>query len=330
MSNDPANHAPTAGPACWCGHRALTPFGPDFLHCGQCQTLVSRFRGKPADEVTRVSTDEEGLYGKGYWFEHQTADVGLPDITSRARTDLPERCVHWLRTVLACKLPPASVQELGSAHGGFVALLQQAGYSAAGLELSPYIVDFARQTFGVPMLLGPVERQPIAPGSLDVLAMMDVLEHLPDPVATLRHVASLLKPDGVLIVQTPRYAEGTSFDELVAHDDYFLNHMRGKAPEHLLLFSQASGRRLMEQVGLPFVSFERPIFHQYDMYFVASAVELRRNTPEQQSAALQATPSGRLTQALLDACRDRDHYLSEATKRLDVIDGLAREVKRLS
>src|SRR5687767_379701 len=208
--------------SCWCGNADLVPFGPEFVRCATCETLVSRQRGTPADEVTHVGADEAGLYGKGYWFEHQTGDVGLPDITTRARADLPERCVHWLRTLLAYKPPPARVQELGSAHGGFVALLKLAGYDAAGLELSPFIVDFARKTFDVPMLLGPVEQQPIEPASLDAVAMMDVLEHLPDPVATMRYVASLLKPDGVLIVQTPRYAEGATFELLAARDDYFL------------------------------------------------------------------------------------------------------------
>jgi SAM-dependent methyltransferase len=315
--------------SCWCGNAELAPFGPEFLRCPACETLVSRQRGKSSDEVTHVGADEAGLYGKEYWFAHQTADVGLPDITTRARADLPERCVHWLRTLLAYKPPPARVQELGSAHGGFVALLRLAGYEAAGLELSPFIVDFARQTFGVPMLLGPVEDQPIEPGSLDAVAMMDVLEHLPDPVATMRHVASLLRPDGVLVVQTPRYEEGATFEELVARNDYFLNHMRGKAPEHLLLFSRSSAARLMKEAGLTSVTPEAAIFAQYDQYFVAARQEPERVTDAQQSQALQTSSNGRLAQALLDAARERDAYLVEANKRLDVINQLAAEVERL-
>lgn len=315
---------------CWCGNDRLEDFGPEFLHCASCQTLVSRQRGRPAEEITHVASDEAGLYGKSYWFEHQQNDVGLPDITTRARADLPERCVHWLRTLLTLKLPPARALELGSAHGGFVAMLRAAGYEAAGLELSPYIVDYARQTFGVPMHLGPVEEQPIPAASLDAVAMMDVLEHLPDPIGTMKHVASLLKPDGVLLVQTPRYIERRTFAQMSEARDYFLNHMCGKAPEHLLLFSESSARQLMSDVGLPEVMFERPIFHQYDMYFVASRSPAPRHDAAAQSAALQASASGRLTQALLDATADRDLYLSEATKRLNVIEGLDAELKRRS
>jgi hypothetical protein len=87
--------------------------------------------------VTHVVDDAHDFYGKNYWFTHQEGDLGLPNIITRARIDLPERCLYWLRTLLKYKLPPAKVLELGSAHGGFVALLQWAGFEAMGSEVSP-------------------------------------------------------------------------------------------------------------------------------------------------------------------------------------------------
>ena len=58
------------------------------------------------------------------------------------------------------------------------------------------------------MLLGPLEAHPIEPGTLDVLALMDVMEHLPDPLATLGYGLKLLKPDGrALILQELLYAD---------------------------------------------------------------------------------------------------------------------------
>jgi 2-polyprenyl-3-methyl-5-hydroxy-6-metoxy-1,4-benzoquinol methylase len=284
---------------------------------------------RPAGDVTQVGADERGLYGKDYWFGHQEQHVGLPNIQKRVRSDLPERCVHWLRTILKYKLPPGRVQELGSAHGGLVALLKWAGYDAKGLELSPWIVDFARQTFDVPTLQGPVEEQAIEPESLDVIALMDVLEHLPDPVGTMSHGMNLLNEGGFFVVQTPAYPEGVSYDELVARDDYFLNHMRDKHEEHLFLFSRTAARELFRRIGCDSFEFEPAIFAQYDMYFVAGSGHLHRHGPEAIAAAVGVSPSGRLVQALLDATAQRDDYLFEATRRLEVIEGLAKEVERL-
>jgi hypothetical protein len=116
---------------------------------------------------------------------------------------------------------------------------------------------------------------------------------------------------------------------LVARNDYFLNHMHGKAPEHLLLFSRSSAVRLMKEAGLPSVTYEPAIFEQYDQYFVAARQEPQRTRELQQEEALQATANGRLALALLDATRERDVYLGEADKRLEVIKQLAAEVERL-
>src|SRR4051794_8833044 len=114
---------------CWCGNASLQDFSPDYLKCSACETLVARAMPAPGD-LTEVGIDEAGFYGKEYWFSHQGNDIGTPDLVTRARADLPERCVHWLRAVLKYKLPPARSLELGASHGGFAALMGLAGYDA--------------------------------------------------------------------------------------------------------------------------------------------------------------------------------------------------------
>ena len=310
---------------CWCGSATLVDFDADYFRCPACETLV--LRRMPRGDVTDVRADEAGLYGKEYWFDHQEHDVGFPNITQRSRADLPERCVHWLRAVLKYKPPPAKTLELGAAHGGFVAMLRLAGFDATGLELSPWIADYARKTFGVPMLQGPVEKQGLAPGSLDLLAAMDVIEHLPDPVGTLRACVNLLKPDGVLMLQTPQYVEGKTIEQLRAEGATFVQHLRPQ--EHLHLFSRTSARELLRRAGVPHVAFEPAMFAQYDQFFVASRQPLSTNDEATIRAALQSTPGGRLAGAILDLADQRDYYHRECEARLRVIEVLDAEVKRL-
>src|SRR5581483_2548786 len=138
---------------CWCGNENLSAFGEGYLRCDACQTLVAAVF--PERDPTHVTDDAADLYGRDYWFDHQRRDLNCPDIISRARTDLSERCIHWLRSILQYKLPPAKVLEIGCAHGGFVAMLHQAGFDASGLELSPEIVRLAKHTFDIPVLSGP-------------------------------------------------------------------------------------------------------------------------------------------------------------------------------
>src|SRR5206468_6070490 len=196
-------------------------------------------------------------------------DLGYPDIHERTRSDLPERCIHWMRTVLKYKLTPARTLELGCGHGGFVALLQAAGYDASGLELSPWIAEYATRTFGIRMRVGRIEEQDVEPESLDIILMMDVLEHLLEPTKTVGRCLNLLSPSGVLIIQTPRFPEGQSYDRMLREKSDFLQQLNAKAAEHLYLFSERSIRRFFSQLGIVHVALEEAIFAQYDMFLVA-------------------------------------------------------------
>jgi SAM-dependent methyltransferase len=275
--------------ACWCGRTDLEPFSEHYRVCRTCGTLVSRapYRAE--------------LYGEDYWQGRQTEHHGLPDIRRRARLDLPERCTHWLRHLLARRLPPGRVLEVGCAHGGYVALLGWAGFEAVGTELSPGVARLAHDFFGVRVLAGQVEKQDFEAESFDVIVLNDVIEHLPDPIATMTHCARLLAKDGFFVIQTPEYKEHLSYDELKAGKDMFLKHMERKQDEHLFLFSRRSIGLFFSRLGLGFayVDFASPIF-PYDLFLSASRAPLAARDDPAVEAALERRPEGRLVQALLD------------------------------
>ncbi len=281
---------------CWCGNHNLIHFSDEYLLCGNCKTLV--LKEWPEEENFVVEQDDKDFYGKSYWFEHQENDLEFGNILTRARTDIPERVLHWLRTLLKNKLPPGKTLELGSSHGGFVSVLQQAGFQAGGWELSHWVVDFARRSFKIPMYEGRLEDQKIEAGSLDAVVLMDVLEHLPDPVSTLTAAAALLKKDGIVMIQTPCLPEGYSFETLQKENHPFLKML--KPPEHVYLFSESSVRRFLNTCNLPYIQFEPAVFGMYDMFLVASQAPLQVNTREAIDQALMSTPGGRLVLALLD------------------------------
>lgn len=285
---------------CWCGNSDLQSFGPEYGECRSCGTLVY-LKDMPPEKLL-VRDDESDYYGKKYWLEHQRDDFGNADIHARARNDLSERNLHWLRTLLKYRLPRAHVLELGCSHGSFVALLRMAGYDASGVEMSPWVVEFGRDTFDVPVAVGPVEDLDITPGSLDVIVLMDVLEHLSDPVATMAHCLTLLKPDGLLVLQTPQFKAGVGYEMLVERKDRFLEMLIPE--EHIYLFSDHSVSTFFAQLGADYIRFEPAIFSHYDMFFVVSRAPLNVNTAEQVESSLLANPNGRLALAMLDLRED--------------------------
>jgi 2-polyprenyl-3-methyl-5-hydroxy-6-metoxy-1,4-benzoquinol methylase len=286
---------------CWCGDYRQFAWSHEFNVCRVCGTLVSRAVLAPG--ALEVKADEGELYSKDYWLKRQGDKYGLPTIVDRARLDLPERCVQWLKTLLARKPPGPGVRtlELGCAHGGFVALMQAAGYQASGLEMSPWVVNFARETFGIDVCAGPLERQTgWAPGSFDAIILNDVIEHLPDPLGTLACAVRLLKPDGLFLIQTPEYKEHLRYADLVALGENHTRPMHGKNEEHLFLYSHRSTQMLWARLGLPHVAFIPALF-PYDMAYLAGRAPLPAPASSAEiSAALERSPGGRIVQALLD------------------------------
>jgi SAM-dependent methyltransferase len=72
-----------------------------------------------------------------------------------------------------------------------------------GLELSRAVAAARELTAGltrVAVLRGDLLRLPFAPASFDVIYSLGVIDHTPDPRATFRELARLLKPGGQIVV----------------------------------------------------------------------------------------------------------------------------------
>ena len=296
---------------CWCGGTEFDEFSGSYLKCKKCKTLV--LKRWPSKGTFSVVDDQNDFYGKKYYDSYLTSQYGYPGLTQRAISDLPERCLYWLRAIVKYKLPPGRALEVGCGHGGLVALLRWSGFDASGLELSPWLVSYARETFDIPMFAGPVEGQAIQRGSLDVIALMDVLEHLPDPISTIKHCLALLKPDGILVIQTPNYTETKTYEEMIRDADPFIEQL--KAKEHLFLFSESSIKTFFSSLGVHRIIFERAIFSQYDMFFVASRSPLPQNDAGAILEQLTSSPQGRMVQALIDVDRQSRDLVEECHRQ---------------
>jgi SAM-dependent methyltransferase len=293
MSIPPGSQRPL--PTCWCGNTKLLDFSPDYFRCAACETLV--VKDFPLADITRVHDEDKDLYGANYAQRHLNEDYGQPEFASRSRQDLTDRCLHWLQCLLEFKLPPTDLLELGSFHGAFVGLTQLAGFRARGLDLSPKLCGDAARRFAVDILCGPLEDQPLQPVSLDIIALFDVLEHLQEPAKLLRQARKLLRPDGILIIQTPAFPEGRSFEQLGRDQDPFLAML---IPEHLYLLSQRALTRALKEAGFAHYQFEPAAFPRYDMFLVASPNALKRLPKTEAENRLSASANGRYVLGLLD------------------------------
>jgi SAM-dependent methyltransferase len=148
--------------------------------------------------------------------------------------------------------PPASVLDVGSAHGWFMEEAERRGYSVTGIE--PRFRDRSARQGQRRARIFP----DAAPGRYDLITFNDVFEHLPEPAKMMRAVAERLTPNGRAIINLP-VSDGLIFriTRLAARLGLCgpLERMwqKGLPSPHLSYFSPHTLQRLAEANGLTLI-----------------------------------------------------------------------------
>ncbi len=154
------------------------------------------------------------------------------------RYGLRKRCSAVLRWKQRGK-----VLDVGCATGLFLAEMQKLpGWQAYGVEPGEAAAAVAARAHGLPVHVGDLASAHYDDATFDAVTLWDVLEHLHDPLAVLREVRRVLKPDGVLVMRTPSLE---SWDARV-----FGPYWAGlDSPRHLAIFKRGTMARLLAQSG---------------------------------------------------------------------------------
>ena len=93
--------------------------------------------------------------------------------------------------------------DIGTGFGALLEEAQKLGYEAEGVDQCESLVQKAR-TRGLRVYYEPVEELG-AGADFDVVTMLDVIEHVTEPLKLLATARRLLKPGGRLVVYTPNH-----------------------------------------------------------------------------------------------------------------------------
>jgi 2-polyprenyl-3-methyl-5-hydroxy-6-metoxy-1,4-benzoquinol methylase len=152
-----------------------------------------------------------------------------------------------LRPLENIKAPPGKLLDVGAYSGVFVEIAAQHGWEACGVEPSRWAVEQARER-GLHMIEGTLATSDVADGTLDVVTMWDVIEHVTDPLDEMRQAHRLLKTGGLLVVHT------------MDIDSLFARLMGGRWPwlmeMHIYYFSRRTLKAMLEKAGFAVVRIE--------------------------------------------------------------------------
>jgi SAM-dependent methyltransferase len=226
-------------PACGraTAHRLLyVKSGCDILQCREC--------GLGRTEATGF---DPSSYYTGDYFDGGHSD-GYADYLG-AEPVLRREFAHTVEFIRRyCS--GGRLLDVGCAYGFF---LQEAKpfFEAFGVELAEDAAAHGRKS-GLNVVTGVADEALFGQlGTMDVIVLLDVIEHLPSPRETLDLCARHLNPGGIIVVTTG------DFGSLSAR----LTGARWRLmtpPQHLWFFTAPSMRRLAAALGLEFAHFDHP------------------------------------------------------------------------
>lgn len=115
-------------------------------------------------------------------------------------------------------LPKAArILEIGCGTGHNLPMLGAFG-TVDAIEIDPAARDIASARLGKPVGAAPLpELTGVERGSYDLIAVLDVVEHIADDVAALKAMAECLKPGGKILITVPAHQWMWSAHDVVNH-----------------------------------------------------------------------------------------------------------------
>jgi SAM-dependent methyltransferase len=111
----------------------------------------------------------------------------------------------------------ARILEIGCGTGHNLPMLARFGEVDA-IEIDPAAREIAAKRLGKPVGDAPLPELPgIARGAYDMIAVLDVVEHIEDDVAALKAMADCLKPGGRILIAVPAHPWMWSAHDVVNH-----------------------------------------------------------------------------------------------------------------
>ncbi len=268
--------APTFHQRCpLCGAERIRPrfhYGSwDLAHCQECGLGLAQ---------PLLSTSElQDLYTEEYF------DGRFNPAQNYLETGDDQRLWNATLAWIEARVPRGNLLDVGCGCGFFLRSAASRGWFVSGFDASAWAAKHVGETYGIEVHTGRLEDAPFSHGRFDVITLWSTLEHLPDPWSTLRTVAALLRPGGMLCVGVPNYRGWGA----LLRGSKESNFKR----EHLYYFTDSTLRRTLAAVGLG--EFRRMVIFGGGQNSLAGSL-----------AQYVLRLSGRSNQIMLAATRPRD------------------------
>ena len=132
--------------------------------------------------------------------------------------------------------------DIGCGFGYLLKAGMNRGWKVTGIEVAGWMVEYARRKFEVKAEVEKFPGTMFEPDSFEVITLLEVLEHLPDPTLGLKEIYKILKEDGYLIIRVPNVESFPARKDKINWRGFVL-------PDHLYFFSFDTLKKICEKCG---------------------------------------------------------------------------------
>ncbi len=134
------------------------------------------------------------------------------------------------------------ILDIGCGNGRYLTSLKKQGWQTYGIEQNPGASKYARDELHLTVTTGDLLDCKYQDKFFDVITMWHSLEHLYEPLPTLKETKRILRNDGLLVISVP------NIDSFVAK--IFKTYWYGlQLPIHLIAFTTDSITKMLDKAG---------------------------------------------------------------------------------
>lgn len=151
-------------------------------------------------------------------------------------------------------LSSGKILDVGCALGFFMEAAKERGYDPFGIDVSKYAISYALKQFPKKVFLNTLKSAQFKAKFFDAVTLFQTIEHLDNPLETLREAGRILKKDGFLVIATPNH--NCALRKIMRK--YWFEY---KPAEHLSLFDEKTMKFLLDKSGFSLVEMKSDIFY---------------------------------------------------------------------
>jgi SAM-dependent methyltransferase len=271
--------------------------GLAVARCRQCGLVYANPRLTMSEIWKRYSA---GYFWQEYMPAHQAAN-GEFDAKWHSRRAQP------VLDVLRPFRQQGRLLEVGCAAGFFLKLAEADGWIVKGVEIMGPAVRYANDILNIDVFEGPLEKAQFDDCHFDGAVLIETVEHLLDPAATLAEVYRILRPGGALYIAVPNL--NSIMRSLLGVDWSVFS-----PAEHLFYFTEMTLEQLLRQTGFETTRF---FWQPQDLWETMNPLNSHRPDSWRSRLVRAITLTvGRTLLPVVAAARRSDRLVCLAAKRI--------------